>query len=64
MNYYIAVLKKYAVFSGRATRAEYWYFVLFNIIAMVVLSVADIILTGVTEKNVGFLNIFYLKKKK
>ena len=59
MNYYIAVLKKYAVFSGRATRAEYWYFVLFNIIAIVVLSVADIILTGVTEKNIGFLNIIY-----
>lgn len=30
MNYYIEVLKKYAVFSGRATRAEYWYFYLFN----------------------------------
>jgi uncharacterized membrane protein YhaH (DUF805 family) len=32
MNYYLTVLKKYAVFSGRARRAEYWYFVLFNII--------------------------------
>ncbi len=30
MNYYIEVLKKYAVFKGRARRAEYWYFVLFN----------------------------------
>ena len=30
MNYYIDVLKKYAVFTGRARRAEYWYFVLFN----------------------------------
>ena len=30
MNYYLAVLKKYAVFNGRATRAEYWYFILFN----------------------------------
>jgi len=32
MNWYIEVLKKYAVFSGRAGRSEYWYFVLFNII--------------------------------
>jgi uncharacterized membrane protein YhaH (DUF805 family) len=32
MNYYLTVLKKYAVFSGRARRAEYWYFALFNII--------------------------------
>lgn len=39
MNYYVAVLKKYAVFTGRAGRAEYWYFVLFNIIIMAVLNV-------------------------
>lgn len=32
MNYYLSVLKKYAVFGGRARRAEYWYFHLFNII--------------------------------
>lgn len=32
MNYYFEVLKKYAVFSGRARRKEYWIFYLFNII--------------------------------
>lgn len=36
MNYFLAVLKKYAVFSGRARRSEYWYFVLFNIIFLIV----------------------------
>ena len=30
MNWYIYTLKKYAVFSGRACREEYWFFVLFN----------------------------------
>ncbi len=30
MSWYIQALKKYAVFSGRARRKEYWYFVLFN----------------------------------
>ncbi|HEY1428858.1 MAG TPA: DUF805 domain-containing protein [Candidatus Tumulicola sp.] len=30
MNYWIAALGKYVVFSGRARRSEYWYFVLFN----------------------------------
>ena len=30
MNYYLNVLKNYATFSGRASRSEYWYFVLFN----------------------------------
>ncbi len=32
MTYYISVLKKYAVSNGRARRAEYWYFFLFNMI--------------------------------
>ena len=34
MNYYFAAFKKYAVFKGRATRREYWYFTLFNILAV------------------------------
>lgn len=41
MNYYVEVLKKYAVFSGRARRAEYWYFVLFNFIATLILASID-----------------------
>ena len=32
MNWYIRVLKKYAVFNGRARRKEYWMFALFNFI--------------------------------
>ena len=36
MNYYLAALKKYAEFSGRARRSEYWYFALFNMIFMIV----------------------------
>ncbi len=30
MNYYLAVLKNYATFGGRARRSEFWYFVLIN----------------------------------
>ncbi|MGX4690553.1 DUF805 domain-containing protein [Streptomyces sp. JNUCC 63] len=37
MNWYLEVLKKYAVFSGRARRKEYWMFVLFNFIVSIVL---------------------------
>ena len=37
MDWYIGVLKKYAVFDGRARRKEYWMFLLFNIIAASVL---------------------------
>lgn len=41
MNYYIEVLKKYAVFEGRAPRKEYWYFVLFNLAPMFLLAIDD-----------------------
>jgi len=37
MNWYLEVLKKYAVFSGRARRSEYWYFFLFNILIAIAL---------------------------
>jgi len=39
MNYYLAVLNKYAEFSGRAGRAEYWYFVLFNFLIIIGLNI-------------------------
>ncbi|MEH6491670.1 DUF805 domain-containing protein [Halopseudomonas sp.] len=41
MHWYLDVLKKYAVFQGRARRSEYWFFVLFNFIAIVLLSAVD-----------------------
>lgn len=41
MNYYLDVLKKYAVFEGRARRQEYWMFVLINIIIMGLLGAAE-----------------------
>jgi uncharacterized membrane protein YhaH (DUF805 family) len=44
MNWYLAVLKKYATFSGRARRTEYWMFLLFSLIASMVLAFADGIL--------------------
>jgi uncharacterized membrane protein YhaH (DUF805 family) len=41
MNWYLQALKKYADFSGRARRKEYWFFFLFNLIASIVLSGVD-----------------------
>ena len=41
MQWYIDVLKKYTVFSGRARRKEYWMFVLFNVIVSIILSIID-----------------------
>lgn len=44
VNWYLDVLKKYAVFSGRARRKEFWMFYLFNIIALIVLSIIDAVI--------------------
>src|SRR6266480_4840685 len=39
MNWYLAVLKNYVGFSGRAGRTEYWMFALFNFIIFAVLAI-------------------------
>jgi uncharacterized membrane protein YhaH (DUF805 family) len=43
MNWYFEVLRKYAVFKGRARRKEYWMFVLFNIIIGLILGFIGIL---------------------
>lgn len=48
MNWYIAVLKKYAVIHGRARRKEYWMFFLFNIIIAFILGIIEVI-TGINS---------------
>lgn len=41
MDWYLAVLKKYVEFSGRARRKEYWMFYLFNFLITVGLVIVD-----------------------
>jgi len=55
MKWYLHVLKNYATFQGRATRKEYWMFVLFNFIIWCVLSAIELI-TDIPP----FLRIVYL----
>jgi uncharacterized membrane protein YhaH (DUF805 family) len=43
MNWYLAVLKNYVGFSGRARRTEYWMFALVNVIILVVLAILAVI---------------------
>ena len=58
MNWYLMVLKKYAVFSGRSRRKEYWFFFLFNVIVSIVLAVVDMAILG-SEDGAGILSIVY-----
>jgi len=59
MNWYLAVLKNYAGFSGRARRKEYWMFVLFNIIFAIAAMILDNIF-GIAMKGVGYGPIYGL----
>jgi len=57
MSWYLTVLKKYAVFSGRARRKEYWMFALFNFIFSILAVVIDSVL-GTASEEMGY-GIFY-----
>ena len=60
MNWYLEVLKKYAVFDGRARRKEYWFFALFNFIVAFVLAILDMGFgTFNTESGYGLLSGIY-----
>ena len=44
LQYFTGAFKKYAVFQGRARRAEFWWFTLFEVIFSVVSSIVDSVL--------------------
>ncbi|MFN4360432.1 MAG: DUF805 domain-containing protein [Hylemonella sp.] len=41
MNWFLLALRKYAVFSGRSRRSEYWYFTLFYLLILLLLYLLD-----------------------
>lgn len=50
--------RKYATFSGRASRSEYWWFQLFYWIALVVVGILTVALAAVFDANETSLFIF------
>ncbi|MEI6093114.1 MAG: DUF805 domain-containing protein [bacterium] len=42
MKYYLSAFKKYATFCGRASRKEYWMFILLNAIVVLCFSIISI----------------------
>ena len=62
MHWYIDVLKKYTVFSGRARRKEFWMFFLFSTIISIILAVIDEFMGWQFEMGgeiIGFLSTLY-----
>ncbi len=44
MDYFTDAVKQYAVFTGRATRKQYWMFMLFYILIYSALMIVDLVL--------------------
>jgi uncharacterized membrane protein YhaH (DUF805 family) len=60
MSYYLEAFKKYAVFGGRSRRMEYWSFVVFNLVVVVVLAGIDALLgTFNSALGAGLLSGIY-----
>ena len=60
MQWYLTVLKKYNVFTGRARRSEYWYFVLVNLFNSFLTSYMDTTFgTFDEETKIGYINMTY-----
>ena len=59
MKWYLKVVKdNYANFKGRASREEYWMFILFNFIFLIALSFIEGLLFGLYSSILS--NIYYL----
>ena len=50
---------KYAVFSGRASRSEFWWFGLFGFIGGIVTAVIDVMILGYSAESYGPTNIIF-----
>ncbi|WP_347989423.1 DUF805 domain-containing protein [Methylomonas sp. AM2-LC] len=55
MNYYVNALKSYAVFSGRATRKEYWIFLFFNCIIAFTIGFVSAVIEGFSGMSISSL---------
>lgn len=60
MKWYMAVIQNYASFEGRARRAEFWNFHLWNlVIALIIFTLEVAINTILGPTTHGFLSIMY-----
>lgn len=58
MEYYLDAFRKYAQFSGRASRPQYWWFALYNCLIFVILATIDMFI-GSYSSGSGVLTAIY-----
>ncbi len=63
MKWYLMVIKKYTVFSGRSRRKEFWMFILFDIIFIIAARILDEMLglnySGSGRFGGGYIGLLY-----
>ncbi len=59
MNWYLDAWKNYANFQGRARRKAYWMFILFNLIALVILGLIESAIGLSGQNGYGILTGLY-----
>jgi uncharacterized membrane protein YhaH (DUF805 family) len=60
MHWYLEAMKKYAVFSGRARRKEYWMFTLMNLLIAFALGIVEGILGIASNSDESVLGGVYI----
>ena len=51
---------KYADFSGRALRSEFWFFVLFTLLGGIITVILDVMVLGYSIESYGPINLIFL----
>lgn len=59
MEWYSLGFQRYADFSGRSRRKEYWYFTLFSAIVSIILTWVDVAVGTTTGGGIGILSGLY-----
>jgi|TARA_B110000438_G_scaffold239386_1_gene237623 uncharacterized membrane protein YhaH (DUF805 family) len=62
MNFQTSIktcFSKYAVFSGRASRSEFWFFVLFGLLGGVISAIIDTMILGYSAEVNGPINLIF-----
>lgn len=61
MNYFTLALKKYAQFSGRSTRSEYWFFMLvYNLIILLLGAVGWFLQEPTVGEIAGIISLVFV----
>tara|TARA_B100000674_G_C37391940_1_gene712254 strand:+ start:183 stop:554 length:372 start_codon:yes stop_codon:yes gene_type:complete len=62
MNFQTSIktcFNKFAVFSGRASRSEFWFFVLFGFLGGIITVIIDVMILGYPYEENGPINLIF-----